>query len=154
MKISVAFFTSSSLNGSMFAFFWMKVAGLVLIGAGIYLYVYKAELLSYVYSMPLARPACIIIITVGSAVLIPAFCGLLGAVRENHILLMIASIFWFLLLVSCSIFRLWWAMKCISLRNKEGVCCWILPFDWNKSKKLMTYRTQIVNVIAVDNCVN
>lgn len=73
--------------------FLMKVAGLVLIGAGIYLYIYKSELLSYVYSMPLARPACIIIITVGSAVIIPSFCGLVGAIRENHILLIIASIF-------------------------------------------------------------
>lgn len=75
------------------------VAGLALIGAGIYLYVYKSELLTYVYSMPLARPACIIIITVGSAVLIPSFCGLLGAVRENHILLIIYTVI--MVLITC-----------------------------------------------------
>lgn len=65
------------------------LAGLILIGAGIYLLVYKSELLTYVYAMPLARPASIIIITAGSAVLIPSLVGLCAALKENSVFLMI-----------------------------------------------------------------
>lgn len=65
------------------------VSGLILIGAGIFLLVYKSDLLTFVYSMKLARPAAIIIIAVGSAVIIPSFFGLFGAIKENKVLLII-----------------------------------------------------------------
>src|SRR6218665_370839 len=77
---------------SIAVFMTSQVCGLILIGAGIFLLVYKSDLLTYVYSMKLALPSAIIIITVGSAVLIPSFFGLCGAVKENKVLLIIVCI--------------------------------------------------------------
>jgi hypothetical protein len=59
------------------------VAGLALIGAGIYLMIYKSDLLSDVMFIRLARPACAMIIATGCLAFVTSFFGIFGARQEN-----------------------------------------------------------------------
>jgi len=62
--------------------------GLLVIGLGIYLLIYKGDLLSVIFQMPHIKASCIILVFCGSFVLVMAIFGLCSVITLNkHLLL-------------------------------------------------------------------
>lgn len=62
----------------------------MVIGLGIYLLVYKADILSVIFQKPHMYAATVIIIFCGSFILVMAFVGLCSAsLKHKHLLLMV-----------------------------------------------------------------
>lgn len=81
-KVQSIFRLASFILNSLFVLF-----GLLLIGLGIYLFLYKADLLGIVFAMPYIRVSVIIIVFCGAVILLFAFIGLCGTCLLNRYLL-------------------------------------------------------------------
>ena len=66
-----------------------QLAGLAVVGASIYLYVDKSDLLTFAYLMNVARPACILVLTAGATLVAVGLFGVIAALQRSRALLII-----------------------------------------------------------------
>jgi len=69
------------------------VIALIIIGASIYLFINKSDLLTYVFMMNVSLPACVLVLSAGCAMVLIALLGALGASLQSKIILAIYCLF-------------------------------------------------------------